>query len=164
MDHLELSASTVAVNLNQLHLACNHPKCPTVDLLVICELSSPQFEYQRFDVSLIRFQHVRGPQGKNGFEYLGFRFDGRRVYVRDSTISRLYRKVALSAKGVARGFANAHPKLNVSEILATFNYSDFSQHFSRVHPDELSPDGYGTWTFYSYPKRASETFGERGAP
>jgi len=119
--------------------------------------------FQRTSRSLT-FKHLRGPQGKNGFEYLGFRFDGRRVYVRDSTISRLYRKVALSAKGVARGFANAHPKLNASEILATFNYSDFSQRFSRVHPDELSPDDYGTWTFHSYLKRASETFGERGTP
>lgn len=107
---------------------------------------------------------MRGPQGKNGFEYLGFRFDGKKVYVRDSTISRLYRKVALSAKGVAAGFADAHPDMNASEILATFNYSNFSQRFSRVHPDELSPDDYGTWTFYSYLKRASETFGERGSP
>lgn len=112
----------------------------------------------------LNYAHVRGPQGKNGFEYLGFRFDGKLVYIRDSTISRLYRKVALSAKGVARGFANAHPEKNASEILKTFNYSNFSQRFSRVHPDELSPDDYGTWTFYSYLKRASEAFGEQGAP
>lgn len=110
------------------------------------------------------FEHLDGPQGKNGFEYLGFRFDGKRVYVRDSTISRLYRKVALSAKGVARGFASAHPDKDANQIMATFNFSKFSQRFSRVHPDELSPDDYGTWTFYSYLKRASETFGERGAP
>ena len=58
-----------------------------------------RFRRQR---SELEFEHVRGPQGKNGFEYLGFRFDGKLVYVRDSTISRLYRKVALSAKGVAR--------------------------------------------------------------
>jgi len=110
----------------------------------------------------LSFEHVRGPQGKNGFEYLGFRFDGKKVYVRDSTISRLYRKVALSAKGVARGFAIAHPDKNASEILASFNYSEFSQRFSRVHPDDLSPDDYGTWTFYSYLKRASNTFGSQG--
>lgn len=112
----------------------------------------------------LTFEHIRGPQGKNGFEYLGFRFDGKLVYVRDSTISRLYRKVALSAKGVARGFANAHANMSASEILATFNYSDFSQRFSRVHPDELSPDDFRTWTFYSYLKRASEIFGDQGSP
>jgi hypothetical protein len=113
---------------------------------------------------LLKFEHLRGPQGKNGFEYLGFRFDGKQVYVRDSTISRLYRKVSLSAKGVARNFALAHPNKDAAEIMKTFNFSEFSQRFSRVHQDYLSPDDFGTWTFYSYLKRASEAFGPRGAP
>lgn len=26
----------------------------------------------------LNFEHIRGPQGKNGFEYLGFRFDGKK--------------------------------------------------------------------------------------
>lgn len=112
----------------------------------------------------LTFKHVRGPQGKNGFEYLGFRFDGKFVYVRDSTISRLYRKVSISAKRVAIGFANAHFDKNAPQILASFNYSNFNQRFSRVHTDKFSPDDYRTWTFYSYLKRASETFGARGAP
>ena len=111
----------------------------------------------------LAFKHVRGPQGKNGFEYLGFRFDGKLIYVRDSTISRLYRKVARSAKAVAHGCANANPDKDASEILANFNYSNFSQRFSRVHPDALSPDDHGTWTFHSYLKRASEIFGDQGA-
>lgn len=108
------------------------------------------------------FEHVRGPQGANGFEYLGFRFDGKNVYVRDSTMSRLYRKVSLTAKGFANNFANSHPDKSAEEIISTFNYSDFSQRFLKVHPDDLSPDDHATWTFYSYLKRASETFGERG--
>ena len=112
----------------------------------------------------LTFSHVRGPQGKNGFEYLGFRFDGNLVYVRDSTISRLYRKVALSAKGVARGYVDAHPDKDAYEILANFNYSDFSKRFTKVPREELSPDDFSTWTFYSYLIRASEIFGERGAP
>lgn len=110
------------------------------------------------------YKHIRGPQGKNGFEYLGFRYDGNRVYVRDSTISRLYRKVSLSAKGVAQRFVKANPELNAEEILEKFNFSEFSQRFSRVHPDDLAHDDYRTWTFYSYLKRASETFGEIGSP
>ena len=108
------------------------------------------------------FYHVRGPQGKNGFEYLGFRYDGKNVYVRDSTVSRLYRKVSLTAKGISNGFVKSSPDKSATEILANFNFSNFSQRFSRVHPDALSPDDYGTWTFYSYLKRASETFGDKG--
>ena len=114
--------------------------------------------------SALKFEHLRGPQGKNGFEYLGFRFDGKLVYVRDSTISRLYRKVSLSAKGIARGFAISHPDKTATEIISTFNYSNFSQRFSRKQADKLSPDDYSTWTFYSYLKRASEIFGAKGTP
>ncbi len=128
----------------------------------------------------LSFKHEDGPQGKNGFEYLGFRFDGKSVYVRDSTISRLYRKVALSAKGVARGFAMANPTKNASELLADFHFSGFNERFSRVRSEDYSPEGDPpgsmpkkrafdredpkTWTFYSYLKRASETFGPEGAP
>lgn len=112
----------------------------------------------------LKFKHLRGPQGKNGFEYLGFRFDGKLVYVRDSTISRLYRKVSLSAKGVVQGFATPHPDKTAKEILSTFNYSNFSQRFSRKQADKLLSDDYSTWTFYSYLKRASEIFGTKGAP
>jgi hypothetical protein len=110
----------------------------------------------------LSFEHIQGRQGKNGFEYLGFRFDGKLVYVRDSTMSRLYRKVALSAKGVAHGLARANPNKSASEILSNFNYSKFSQRFSRVHSKDLEPNDHRTWTFYSYLKRASEIFGDKG--
>lgn len=119
--------------------------------------------FNRTTAGLI-FSHLQGPQGKNGFEYLGFRFDGKKVFVRDSTISRLYRKVSESAKGVARGFALANKSKNASELIKEFNYSAFSQRFSRVHPDKLEKDDYETWSFYSYLKRAAETFGHKGDP
>lgn len=111
-----------------------------------------------------KFIHKKGKQGKNGFEYLGFRYDGKKVYVRDSTMSRLYRKVARTARGVAAGFANGHPNLGIEDILRTYNYSDFSQRFNRVSPEALSPDDFKTWTFYSYLRKASETFGDKGSP
>lgn len=112
----------------------------------------------------VQFSHVRGPQGKNGFEYLGFRFDGAHVYLRDSTLSRLYRKVSSSAKGVARSHALAplNKGRSANDIMKTFNFSNFSQRFSRVLPEKLLADDYGTWTFYSYLKRSSKTFGNRG--
>ncbi len=113
----------------------------------------------------LAFNHLRGTQGKNGFEYLGFRFDGNQIYVRDSTISRFYRKVTLAAKAVTREFADAHPEKDASELLSIFNYSGFSQRFSRVCFDKFLVDDYRTWTFFSYVKRAHKIFGEqRGAP
>ena len=38
------------------------------------------------------YKFIDGSQGKNGLEYLGFRYDGKRVYLRDSTVSGFYRK------------------------------------------------------------------------
>ncbi len=120
-------------------------------------------EFQR-NGDKLNFLHLKGPQGKNGFEYLGFRYDGKKIYVRDSTISRLYRKVSKTAKGIANGFAKGHPELTIGEILEKYNYSEFSQRFSKVDGEALLPDDYKTWTFYSYLKRASEVFGEKGSP
>lgn len=106
--------------------------------------------------------HIRGQQGKNGLEYLGFRFDGKSVYVRESTMSRLYRKVAISAKAVSYALADRYKDKTADELKAVFNFSAFGQRFSRVAASELSPDDFDTWTFYSYLKRSAETFGARG--
>ena len=45
-----------------------------------------------------RVMSVATDRGRNGLEYLGFRFDGRQVYLRDSTLSRLYRKLTHACK------------------------------------------------------------------
>ncbi|AML50735.1 hypothetical protein RC74_05045 [Falsihalocynthiibacter arcticus] len=42
-------------------------------------------EFQKSKSGLM-FSHIKGLQGHNGFEYLGFQYDGKFVYVRDSTI------------------------------------------------------------------------------
>ena len=109
----------------------------------------------------IKYKHIKGPHGKNGLEYLGFRFDGRNVYIRDSTISKLYRKASSSAKTLA----NLHTLDNLgrpdSVLMQDFNYSRFSERFMKVSRENLSND-YSTWTFYSYAKRSSEIFGDKG--
>lgn len=109
----------------------------------------------------LSFEHLTGPQGKNGLEYLGFRYDGRKVYVRESTISRLYRKVSVAAKRDGTMHVLSNPMESVETLVDSFNYSSFSQKFSRVKRDELSDD-YKSWTFYSYLKRAAKTFEKKG--
>ena len=44
-------------------------------------------------------------KGRNGLEYLGFRFDGRNVYLRDSTLANLNRKVVYAARRRANSLA-----------------------------------------------------------
>lgn len=110
------------------------------------------------------FQHL--PQhpderAKNGFEYLGFRYDGRSVYVRDSTISRFYGKVAGAAKRDGRRHAVANPTADAGDLISSFDFPLFSQRFSRVKKSNLTSD-YRSWTFYSYLKRSAEAFGPKG--
>ena len=108
----------------------------------------------------MNFRHLKGPHGKNGLEYLGFRFDGRNVYIRESTMSRFYRKVSMAAKRESARHVDKNPGLTVEELIKTFDYSLFSQRFIRVKRENLTDD-YRSWTFYSYLKRAVRTFGTK---
>lgn len=112
----------------------------------------------------LRFRHLAqrpDEPAKNGFEYLGFRYDGRRVYVRDSTISRFFAKVAGAAKRDARRHVEANPAMDEAKLVGAFDFSLFSQRFSRVKKENLTDD-YRSWTFYSYLKRSAEAFGPKG--
>lgn len=112
----------------------------------------------------LTFRHL--PQrpdepAKNGFEYLGFRYDGRRVYVRDSTISGFFAKVAGAANRDGWRHVEANPTMDAVDLIRTFDFPLFSQRFSRVKKENLT-DEYRSWTFYSYLKRSAEAFGQKG--
>lgn len=55
----------------------------------------------------------------------------------------------------------SNPTASSATLIGSFNYSLFSQKFSRVKKGELTDD-YKSWTFYSYLKRAAQTFGPKG--
>ncbi|MEM6635549.1 MAG: reverse transcriptase domain-containing protein [Pseudomonadota bacterium] len=130
------------------------------DALVIKESKTCVVRFKR-DGDRLNFEHITGPQGKNGLEYLGFRYNGRKVYVRDSTMSRLYRKVTVAAKRDGTRHVLDNPGTSPAALIGSFNYSLFSQRFSRVKKGMLTDD-YKSWTFYTYLKRASQTFGRKG--
>lgn len=112
----------------------------------------------------LRFRHVKqrpDEAAKNGFEYLGFRYDGQRVYVRDSTISRFYGKVASAAKRHGRRHVEKNPTLDARALIGSFDFPLFSQRFSKVKKANLTGD-YRSWTFYSYLKRSAVAFGPKG--
>lgn len=112
----------------------------------------------------LQFHHLKqrpDEAAKNGFEYLGFRYDGRRVYVRDSTISRFYSKVAGAAKRDGRRHVESNSAMDVGELIGSFDYPLFSQRFSKVKKSNLTSD-CRSWTFYSYLKRSAEAFGLKG--
>ena len=111
-----------------------------------------------------QFEHVGGAQGRNGLEYLGFRFDGRKVYLRDSTVTGFYRKISLAARSAAysHGVARYQGK-DIKFLVDHFDFEAFTKKFGRVEDFE-EDDDYRTWTFWTYATRAAAAFGKRGLP
>lgn len=109
------------------------------------------------------FIKLHGEQGENGLEYLGFRYDGKVAYLRDATLSRLYKKVTRSIRAEARALIRRYPGKSEAYIESKFDAPKFMQRFGRVAEFD-SKASYDTWTFWSYAKRAIETFGPLGQP
>jgi Reverse transcriptase (RNA-dependent DNA polymerase) len=123
--------------------------------------------------SLITFRQVserqtfllnRGTQGRNGLEYLGFRYDGKKVFLRDATLSRLRRKVARAARRDAEACARRYPDKNLQQLKILFNYERLIKKFGRVEEFDATDREYRKWTFWTYAKRASQVFGVPGRP
>lgn len=119
--------------------------------------------------SLVKYTEVEGGQtselivgkGRNGLEYLGFRYDGKNVYLRDSTVSNLYRKIASIARNQAEATVKRYPGKSYEELCEVFNFEEFSKRFGRVEGFEPTSSNK-TWTFWTYVARSVEEFGARG--
>ena len=71
------------------------------------------------------FKKLHGEQGENGLEYLGFRYDGKAAYLRDVTLSRLYRKVTRSIRAEARALVRRYPGRDQAYIESQFDAPKF---------------------------------------
>jgi hypothetical protein len=109
------------------------------------------------------FKKLHGKQGENGLEYLGFRYDGRFAYLRDATLSRLYRKVTRAIRAEACALVRRYPGKDQAYIESKFDVPGFMQRFGRVAEFD-NRASYDTWTFWTYAKRAIEAFGALGKP
>jgi hypothetical protein len=110
------------------------------------------------------FEVVEGTQGKNGIEYLGFRYDGKKIFIRDSTISNLYRKVASSFRYAAVSLVKRYPGKDYAFLKSRFDYEKLIQNFGRVKDFGEIGDDYRNWTFWTYARRAARIFGPIGTP
>ncbi|RKF19247.1 hypothetical protein D6851_12320 [Altericroceibacterium spongiae] len=105
---------------------------------------------------------VRG-SGKNGLEYLGFRFDGQKVFLRDLTLANLRRKLTSSAYAFSSKHKKRYASKNQHELTDMFNFDLFFQKFMKVQDFDKN-QSVKNWTFWTYARRASETFGSKGSP
>ena len=131
--------------------------------LQIKKEKSSLFVFKR-DGSHQTYALIEGTQGKNGLEYLGFRYDGKRVYVRNATISNLRRKVAQAAFRAADSCARRYPDKDARALKSMFNYEEFIKRFGRVEDFAESRKDYKKWTFWTYATRAVNEFGVIGKP
>ena len=108
------------------------------------------------------FKWIKGKKATNGIEYLGFRYDGKKAYIRNSTISRLYRKVSSAVKVAVLQHVEKYPEQNESELKASFDYDNFFQSFLRKRFEYLDFNNPRTWNFYSYLKKAKKIMEYKG--
>ena len=94
----------------------------------------------------------------NGLSFLGFRFDGKRVYLRDQTLSNFQRNIARAVKREVYGLVKRFPGKNLAFLKNQLNSDKIIEKFGRVR--EFEPKGdKRDWTFWTYVKRAHKVFG-----
>jgi hypothetical protein len=108
------------------------------------------------------FKRLYGTSGRNGLEYLGFRYNGKYVYLRDSTLSGLYRRIQRVTRFEARALVRRYRDKDFSELQELFDYESVIERFGRVRNFATKCEGYGHWTFWTYARRATEIFGPIG--
>jgi hypothetical protein len=114
---------------------------------------------------------MNNSKGIDGLEYLGFRYDGKHVYLRNSTVSGIQRKITSVANRLARRHVEMNPSMSQQELINSFNYSLLISKFGRVKDFDSSEKGhtssgkiYTSWTFWTYVKKSVPVFGDLGKP
>jgi hypothetical protein len=133
--------------------------CKYGEELIIKPSKSSLVQY-RIDGASQAYELIVG-KGKNGIEYLGFRYDGKNVYIRDATMSNLYRKVASIARNRAKATVKRYPGKDYAALCELFNFENFMKEFGRVENFEPTLDKK-KWTFWMYVTRAVNELGPQG--
>lgn len=95
---------------------------------------------------------------RNGLSYLGFRFDGRHVYLRDSTLGGLWRKISRMLARDSIRLVKRYPGKDLEYLRSQFDADEIISRVGRVRKFEPSLDR-NSWTFWTYVSRAEKVFG-----
>jgi hypothetical protein len=112
----------------------------------------------------LRIRQTKPPSVSDGLEYLGYRFDGRKIFIRSSTLSRLHRKIIYSIRWHVKQLLASNENANLKELIARLNVDLIHGRFGR-RPNPMkdtknnnhnqknnTPNG----TFFSYAKLSNE--------
>jgi hypothetical protein len=117
------------------------------------------------NASVIKASDKNGnPMPNKSFEYLGFRYDGKNVFIRDKTMSNLHRKIASVCRATAIRLVRRYQGRSVADILAQTDIEKLIQSFGPVEDFRSKAADYRSWTFTTYAKRASKVMGSLGKP
>ncbi len=109
-----------------------------------------------------KFRLIHKTRKRNGLEYLGFRYDGKNVYLRDTTLSNLQRKIVRARRRDANIVARRYPDKDAIQLQSFFNYERLIKQFGRVEDFGEKQDNYRNWTFWTYAARAASILGSQG--
>lgn len=141
----------------------------------ILSATAPRLELKDSKTQVYRYMPANGgPTQKNkimnsqsggdGIEYLGFRYDGNKIFLRNSTISGIQRKITATATSLARKHVSENSTLRLNDLVKTFNYSLLIAKFGRVKDFDQLGSFYTSWTFWTYVMRSTKILGELGTP
>jgi hypothetical protein len=116
-------------------------------------------EFTEAESGLLLVRRIDRPTATGGLEYLGFRFDGSCVYIRESTMSKFHRGIRRAARARALQTVRRYPGKNEGFLMRAFNIGAFEMKFGRVADFERSL-AHRRWTFRTYVKRCAEVFGD----
>lgn len=107
--------------------------------------------------------HVLGSHGRNGVEYLGFRYDGQRRFIRDSTLANLQRKITRTTRALARKHVRRYADKSADELVTSFPYHEVISRFGPIERFKDFKRDKTRWSFWTYVDRAIRVNGERGS-
>jgi len=99
-------------------------------------------------------------QARNGLNYLGFRFDGQRVYLRETTLANFRRKMARTVNAETYHLVSRFPGKDLTFLQSQLNTQEIIKRFGRVSGFDSDTEK-NSWTFWTYVQRATKTFGKR---
>jgi hypothetical protein len=105
--------------------------------------------------------NTSNPNRTDGLEYLGFRFDGTRSYIRNKTLTGVLRKMKSAVRREARTMVARHPGAKAAALELELIRTGIFQRFRKVRDfDNLVSKR--RWTFFTYVSRAARAFGKDG--
>lgn len=120
-------------------------------------------EIGEFSAAAVGQNYKKFMGSKDGLTYLGFRFDGKRVYIRNSTISNLHRNIAKACNRYVTIASKRYPSGDKLKLLKSTPIGRVMEQTGKVENFESVATEYRSWTFWTYAARAHSVFKDFGS-